>query len=60
MGHAKDGQQCADDRRWLVPDLQYGWCMSYCMLVEINTWLLIAKRTFPNKQVWEGAGRGVE
>ncbi|PNW72070.1 hypothetical protein CHLRE_16g683700v5 [Chlamydomonas reinhardtii] len=23
----------------------YGWCMSYCMLVEINTWLLIAKRT---------------
>lgn len=24
---------------------QYGWCMSYCMLVEVNTWLLIAKRT---------------
>ncbi|GLI68083.1 hypothetical protein VaNZ11_012414 [Volvox africanus] len=24
---------------------QYEWCMSYCMLVEVNTWLLIAKRT---------------
>ncbi|MEW5301643.1 MAG: hypothetical protein WDW38_002653 [Sanguina aurantia] len=24
---------------------QYAWCMSYAMLVEINTWLLIAKRT---------------
>ncbi len=23
---------------------QYHWCMSYCMLVEVNTWLLIAKR----------------
>mmetsp|Transcript_7166 Transcript_7166/g.15659 ORF Transcript_7166/g.15659 Transcript_7166/m.15659 type:complete len:227 (+) Transcript_7166:71-751(+) len=25
---------------------QYQWCMAYCMLVEVNTWLLIAKRTF--------------
>lgn len=24
---------------------QYHWCMAYCMLVEVNTWLLIAKRT---------------
>ncbi|KAF8072409.1 hypothetical protein HT031_000068 [Scenedesmus sp. PABB004] len=24
---------------------RYEWCMSYCMLVEINTWLLIARRT---------------
>lgn len=23
----------------------YQWCMAYCMLVEINTWLLIARRT---------------
>jgi hypothetical protein len=22
----------------------YQWCMAYCMLVEINTWLLIARR----------------
>ncbi|PNH03361.1 hypothetical protein TSOC_010590, partial [Tetrabaena socialis] len=28
---------------WHYP--QYGWCMAYAMLVEINTWLLIAKRT---------------
>ncbi|KAG2501715.1 hypothetical protein HYH03_000216 [Edaphochlamys debaryana] len=27
----------------------YGWCMSYCMLVELNTWLLIAKRTLRSK-----------
>jgi hypothetical protein len=25
----------------------YQWCMSACMLVELNTWLLIARRTFP-------------
>lgn len=25
---------------------RYTWCLSYCMLVEVNTWLLIAKRTF--------------
>jgi len=25
---------------------RYIWCLSYCMLVEVNTWLLIAKRTF--------------
>lgn len=24
---------------------RYQWCMAYCMLVEINTWLLIARRT---------------
>ncbi|KAL6757015.1 hypothetical protein V8C86DRAFT_2634404 [Haematococcus lacustris] len=24
---------------------QYAWCLAYCMLVEVNTWLLIAKRT---------------
>mmetsp|Transcript_58032 Transcript_58032/g.79083 ORF Transcript_58032/g.79083 Transcript_58032/m.79083 type:complete len:254 (-) Transcript_58032:605-1366(-) len=23
---------------------QYGWCMSSCMLVEINTWFIIARR----------------
>lgn len=28
-----------------APVPQYGWCMSYCMLVEVNTWMLIAKRT---------------
>lgn len=27
----------------------YQWCMSYCMLVEINTWLLIARRTLGGK-----------
>jgi hypothetical protein len=28
---------------------QYHWCMAYCMLVEINTWLLIARRVFGGK-----------
>ncbi|GLC40748.1 hypothetical protein PLESTB_000026600 [Pleodorina starrii] len=28
---------------------QYEWCMSYCMLVEVNTWLLIAKRTMRSR-----------
>lgn len=28
---------------------QYHWCMAYCMLVEINTWLLIARRTIGGK-----------
>ena len=23
---------------------RYHWCMAYCMLVEVNTWLLIARR----------------
>eukprot|EP00878_Enallax_costatus_P004161 GHUV01004390.1.p1 GENE.GHUV01004390.1~~GHUV01004390.1.p1 ORF type:complete len:253 (+),score=52.08 GHUV01004390.1:282-1040(+) len=27
----------------------YQWCMAYCMLVEINTWLLIARRTIGGK-----------
>lgn len=27
----------------------YQWCMAYCMLVEINTWLLIARRTLGGK-----------
>jgi len=28
---------------------QYHWCMAYCMLVEINTWLLIARRVLGGK-----------
>ncbi|KIZ05828.1 hypothetical protein MNEG_2136 [Monoraphidium neglectum] len=39
----------------------YHWCMSYCMLVEINTWLLIARRriggaaiTFAFYATWVG------
>jgi hypothetical protein len=24
---------------------RYCWCLSWCMLVEINTWFLISKRT---------------
>lgn len=27
---------------------QYHWCMAYCMLVEINTWFLIARRNIPS------------
>jgi hypothetical protein len=27
----------------------YQWCMAYCMLVEINTWLLIARRQLGGK-----------
>jgi len=32
---------------------EYQWCMSYCMLVEINTWFLIAKRTWTSVRVFE-------
>lgn len=28
---------------------QYHWCMAYCMLVEVNTWLLIARRCIGTK-----------
>lgn len=28
---------------------KYAWCMSYCMLVEVNTWMLIAKRNMRSK-----------
>jgi hypothetical protein len=30
---------------------RYHWCMSHCMLVEVNTWLLIARRTIGGKAV---------
>jgi hypothetical protein len=30
---------------------QYHWCMAYCMIVELNTWLLIARRTLGGKLV---------
>lgn len=30
---------------------QYHWCMAYCMLVEVNTWLLIARRCIGGKVV---------
>jgi hypothetical protein len=33
-----------------VPD--YRWCMGACMIVEVNTWFLIARRNF-NKQGFE-------
>lgn len=33
----------------------YQWCMSYCMLVEMNTWLLIARRNMK----WEVMGVNV-
>jgi hypothetical protein len=30
---------------------RYHWCMSHCMLVEVNTWLLIARRTIGGKAI---------
>jgi hypothetical protein len=30
---------------------RYQWCMAHCMLVEVNTWLLIARRTIGGKAV---------
>lgn len=30
---------------------QYHWCMAYCMLVEVNTWLLIARRCIGGRAI---------
>lgn len=33
---------------------RYHWCMAHCMLVEVNTWLLIARRTLGGRAVEVG------
>lgn len=33
---------------------RYHWCMAHCMLVEVNTWLLIARRTIGGRAIEVG------